>query len=813
MKTKKIKIIALVLVTLLFSLVLSACVESCLPFLRNNHSFGPLTSLNIRHTGQLFQVRGQTTPVTFMATANLDADPQLNYNWFVNGTAQSGSNRSSPRTFVLNPQSQAGYYSIFAQNTHSSAINASQTVRVFNPYVMPFLRNKNGNFDTNDNTLLPANIADLNPNIQTNHKIDFFIDQILCLDTNQSALNQLNPSFLVEWFVDGNLSTSGLATTDRCDILSFSIERNYAKRASVSARLNQKAVLFKTECDQIFDFADIAIPNPTTVKNLQYCFNFFPNLKLSWDNNHNSLFEITVTSHTLNREFTVHTNANNGGINLTLGESINQINLLHNNTITVKALCPILNLSIDRFDTKFKAGGATQVSLPQKSLAALSFIQSTYLLGSHYMQSNQDIYDLFDYMIVFRPNAQRVNSPRGSVMRSNVKFFLGFNSTHTIQSLLRTFENNLAFTGRYWWEMSSTSQNGQLVAGTQVEISFEFLDQLEPNNFGRYTNMSNRTTSTPLRAPATSQNGWVGTLPVNNFPLSHSPVRTSDQLFFAVTNGFYPALTRGSAAERIFEKSKDILTQIIDNDMSQAQKAAAIYDWIMHNTAYDYYILSVSETSEAVKHPAFYLEGVFDLGVAVCDGIAKAFALMCAMANINATRVIGPARADRNTEFGQHAWNKVQIDGAWYMVDATWGIQSVHGGRYRLMSYAWFLLSDADTAGNRIEQGQQQPQTNTQQFNWLYQNGLFLHHSDNFESDLRQMVTQFGIGAQGWVNSGRSGNYFVAEFGISESLMTVLNQHNNLLRSQLDALVKSNQNTLSEFRIFLSYNTVTVALR
>ena len=44
-----------------------------------------------------------------------------------------------------------------------------------------------------------------------------------------------------------------------------------------------------------------------------------------------------------------------------------------------------------------------------------------------------------------------------------------------------------------------------------------------------------------------------------------------------------------------------------------------------------------------------------------------------------------------------HAWNKVCIEGDWYVVDATWG----RSGNY--LSHAWLLLSESEVVGNHLE--------------------------------------------------------------------------------------------------------------
>jgi len=91
---------------------------------------------------------------------------------------------------------------------------------------------------------------------------------------------------------------------------------------------------------------------------------------------------------------------------------------------------------------------------------------------------------------------------------------------------------------------------------------------------------------------------------------------------------------------------------------------------------------------------------LFDNGRAVCDGIAKAFSLMCGIENIKCYKAIGTAGD------AQHAWNKVYIstpansERAWYVVDATWSDQTVRdtttNQRVEYFSHRYFLKTDAE---------------------------------------------------------------------------------------------------------------------
>ena len=163
-------------------------------------------------------------------------------------------------------------------------------------------------------------------------------------------------------------------------------------------------------------------------------------------------------------------------------------------------------------------------------------------------------------------------------------------------------------------------------------------------------------------------------------------VYTSSQLAYALELGFKPICEVGSPAEKVYNKAKQVLRSIIDESFSDTEKALAIFEWLVYNVEYDNYAVSSQEIitgTNWISYDSWFPEGVFNNGVAVCDGIAKAFIIMAGLENIPAIRAIG----------NSHAWNKVYLEGEWYGVDATHGSLQVNGS-YEVSSYSEFLFTD-----------------------------------------------------------------------------------------------------------------------
>lgn len=193
------------------------------------------------------------------------------------------------------------------------------------------------------------------------------------------------------------------------------------------------------------------------------------------------------------------------------------------------------------------------------------------------------------------------------------------------------------------------------------------------------------------KTPTKSYNEYVGNVShfgngnrpadFNDFKIDEieqtATMGTTYELYMAMERGYRPTPIIGSNAERIYNKAKAVLRAIIDDDMDDFAKVHAIYDWLSNNVVYDH-DLANSVTSGAgynnmfvTGNNSFYAEGVFDDGVAVCNGIAIAFDIMCRIEGIECYKIVGVSYSSTTKSVG-HAWNKVKIGDYWYVCDATW---------------------------------------------------------------------------------------------------------------------------------------------
>lgn len=229
---------------------------------------------------------------------------------------------------------------------------------------------------------------------------------------------------------------------------------------------------------------------------------------------------------------------------------------------------------------------------------------------------------------------------------------------------------------------------------------------------------------------------------INSF-LKTELITTTEELA-NLPYGVRPIFEGESEAKTIYENALAVVRKYISSDYTDIQKVTAIFHWLVTNITYDdntleLYNLSAYLQSSGVtatkakdkinqiiadksslstiltpatklskiediisyvegitkKMRAFSLEGSMIDNIAVCDGISDAFKLLCQIEGINAIKVSGLGVNNGTGE--NHAWNKVLIDGEWYVVDATWG----RIGAY--VSHKYLLVPESEVIHNHIE--------------------------------------------------------------------------------------------------------------
>lgn len=117
----------------------------------------------------------------------------------------------------------------------------------------------------------------------------------------------------------------------------------------------------------------------------------------------------------------------------------------------------------------------------------------------------------------------------------------------------------------------------------------------------------------------------------------------------------------------ILQSCRDLLGDIITEEMSDYEKELAVHDWMIAWAEYDQAALSAlpgAQPTPDSDNPY----GFFTGRAAICTGYTSTFQLLMDLLGIECVTVEGTAY--NGTE--DHAWNMVRLDGDWYCVDVTW---------------------------------------------------------------------------------------------------------------------------------------------
>ena len=119
------------------------------------------------------------------------------------------------------------------------------------------------------------------------------------------------------------------------------------------------------------------------------------------------------------------------------------------------------------------------------------------------------------------------------------------------------------------------------------------------------------------------------------------------------------------------------------------QRIKAIHDYIATHIAYD------ADALFRGDYPPQDAQTVFDTKKAVCAGYAKLFIAMAKVTGDTALYVTGVSREiDGSVANGPgHAWNAVEIEGQWYLMDITWNAGYLEGNRFIKRYSTAYLLT------------------------------------------------------------------------------------------------------------------------
>lgn len=145
-----------------------------------------------------------------------------------------------------------------------------------------------------------------------------------------------------------------------------------------------------------------------------------------------------------------------------------------------------------------------------------------------------------------------------------------------------------------------------------------------------------------------------------------------------------------------------------------------LHNSIVKSVRYDF------DALKQEKCPAAHsIVGAFLDNKAVCEGIAKAFKLLCNMYSIKCIVVLGMANpGGRLDQEGYHAWNLVKIEDGSYHVDVTW--DNMLWDETGHISYDYFNVTTEDIRRDHRPEGRL-PLCTDSQLNYFHFTKSFVH--------------------------------------------------------------------------------------
>ena len=130
----------------------------------------------------------------------------------------------------------------------------------------------------------------------------------------------------------------------------------------------------------------------------------------------------------------------------------------------------------------------------------------------------------------------------------------------------------------------------------------------------------------------------------------------------------------------INQKVDQVLSQLINDNMSNYDKITAIHNYIINNTVYDKVRANdISNNSGYLSHTAY---GVLVSGKGICGGYSDAMAIFLNRLNLNNYKISSD----------NHVWNYVKLDNNWYHLDLTWDDPISNTGE-NLLTHNFFLIN------------------------------------------------------------------------------------------------------------------------
>ncbi len=130
------------------------------------------------------------------------------------------------------------------------------------------------------------------------------------------------------------------------------------------------------------------------------------------------------------------------------------------------------------------------------------------------------------------------------------------------------------------------------------------------------------------------------------------------------------------------------------NHTTTTDKLRAIYYWISHNIRYD---LDQMSSNKQYNNSQEILDEVLLNRRGVCQHYAELFNACCQFAGVQSYVILGYTSQNGKLDKISHAWNAVNVDGKYHLIDVTWAAGHLENGKYKYeFDDQYFLISPSE---------------------------------------------------------------------------------------------------------------------
>lgn len=165
-----------------------------------------------------------------------------------------------------------------------------------------------------------------------------------------------------------------------------------------------------------------------------------------------------------------------------------------------------------------------------------------------------------------------------------------------------------------------------------------------------------------------------------------------------------PELVRFWRAETE-KKVIELCSTILPQDMPDYEKLFVIHEYLVDNNYYNMDDINIQR--QWINHIAY---GTLCAGYGVCQSYAEATRILCDAVGVPCHYVSGDGG-------GPHAWNMVQLQGQWYLIDVTWDDPVTNDGS-SMKLYNYFVITSEQMKKDHTWEYDQFPECTSTDLNY-----------------------------------------------------------------------------------------------